>query len=299
MLSTPFGQIVTAMVTPFNAAGQIDDTAVVRLVNYLLDQGSDGIVVAGTTGESPTLSHTEKLHLFRLVRDAVGGRAKVLAGSSNYDTAESITLTREAAALGMDGALLVVPPYSRPSQEGLYRHFRAIAEAAPELPCMLYNIPGRTAQNMEADTTVRLAQDVPNIVAIKEASGNLMQCAEIVRRAPAGFALYSGDDGITLPVLAIGGVGVVSVVSHLLGRDLKAMHTAFFNGQPAEAARLHGRMLPVVRALFQPGTPSPVPLKAALNMLGLNVGAPRLPLVEATEAERTVVRNALTGYGLL
>jgi 4-hydroxy-tetrahydrodipicolinate synthase len=181
----------------------------------------------------------------------------------------------------------------------MYRHFRAIAESVPNLPCMLYNVPPRTAQNLDAATTVRLAKDVPNIVAVKEASGNLMQCAEIVASAPPGFALYSGDDGITLPMLAVGGVGVVSVTAHLVGRDMKAMHTAFFAGRTGEAACLNCKMLPVVRALFQPTTPSPVPLKAALNMLGIAVGAPRLPLVEANESESAIVRKALTDCGLL
>jgi 4-hydroxy-tetrahydrodipicolinate synthase len=299
MSTAMFGQVVTAMVTPFDGEGRIDEAGVVRLVNHLLENGSEGIVVCGTTGESPTLTHEEKLRLFRLVRDAVGGRGKVIAGSTNYNTADSIGLTKEAAEIGVDGALLVVPPYSKPSQEGMYRHFRAIAESVPNLPCMLYNVPPRTAQNLDAATTVRLAKDVPNIVAVKEASGNLMQCAEIVASASPGFALYSGDDGITLPMLAVGGVGVVSVTAHVVGRDMKAMHTAFFTGRTGEAACLNCKMLPVVRALFQPTTPSPVPLKAALNMLGIAVGAPRLPLVEANESESAIVRKALTDCGLL
>jgi 4-hydroxy-tetrahydrodipicolinate synthase len=299
MATAMFGQVLTAMVTPFDAEGRIDEAGVVRLVNHLLENGSDGIVVCGTTGESPALSHDEKLRLFRLVCETAGGRGKIIAGSTNYNTAESITLTKEAAEIGVDGALLVVPPYNKPSQEGMYRHFRAIAESVPNLPCMLYNVPPRTAQNMDAATTVRLSKDVPNILAMKEASGSMMQCAEIVANAPAEFVLYSGDDGLTLPMLAIGGVGVVSVTAHLVGKDMKAMHTAFFAGDHAEAVRLNNKMLPVVRALFQPTTPSPVPLKAALNMMGLSVGAPRLPLVEANETEQAVVRKTLTDYGLL
>jgi 4-hydroxy-tetrahydrodipicolinate synthase len=294
-----FGQVLTAMVTPFSADGQVNESATIRLVNHLLETGSDGIVVCGTTGESPTLTHEEKLRLFRLVKETVGTRGTVLAGTGGNNTAESIALTREAAEIGVDGALLVVPPYNRPSQEGLYQHFRAIAQSVPNLKCMLYNVPGRTAQNMDAATTARLARDVPNIVATKEASGNLMQCAEIVAAAPASFALYSGDDGLTLPMLAVGGVGVVSVTAHLVGRDMKAMCRAFCEGRLDEAAALNGKMLPIVRACFQPTTPSPVPLKAGLNLLGQEVGGVRLPLVEANEKERATIRAALTDYGLL
>ena len=294
-----FGQVLTAMVTPFDANGKVDPHAAAQLVTTLLDNGSDGIVVSGTTGESPTLTHEEKLNLFRLVKETVGTRGKVIAGTGGNDTASSIALTREAAEIGVDGALLVVPYYSKPSQEGLYRHFKAIAESVPELPCMLYNVPPRTSQNLEAATTARLAHDVSNIVAVKEASGNLMQCAEIYRAAPAGFALYSGDDGMTLPMLAVGGVGVVSVTAHIVGKDIKAMHAAFFAGRLEEAARLNAKMLPLVRACFQPTTPSPAPVKAALNLLGHNVGGLRLPLVECNEKERDIVRTALVEYGLL
>src|SRR5690348_1819029 len=199
-----FGQVLTAMVTPFTESGAVDEEGVVRLTEHLLNNGSDGIVVCGTTGESPTLSHDEKLGLFHLVKKTVGKRGSVIAGTGGNDTAASIALTREAAEIGVDGALLVVPPYNRPSQEGMYQHFRAIANSVPDLPCILYNVPGRTAQNMDAWTTARLAHDVNNIVAVKEASGNLVQCAEIVASAPQGFALYSGDDGLALPMLAVG-----------------------------------------------------------------------------------------------
>jgi 4-hydroxy-tetrahydrodipicolinate synthase len=299
MSAAIFGQVLTAMVTPFDAAGRIDTQATFRLVDHLLENGSDGIVVCGTTGESPTLTHDEKLLLFRLVKERVGSRGKVIAGTGGNDTASSIALTQEAAEIGVDGALLVVPPYNRPSQEGLYQHFRAIAESAPQLSCVLYNVPSRTAQNLEAATTVRLARDVANIVAIKEATSNLVQCAEIVATAPPDFALYSGDDGLTLPMLAVGGVGVVSVTAHLVGRDMKRMHTAFFAGNTGEAACLNCKMLPIVRACFQSTTPSPAPLKAGLNMLGLDVGGLRLPLVEANEKERGVMRAALADYKLL
>jgi 4-hydroxy-tetrahydrodipicolinate synthase len=207
----PWGQVITAMATPFDSSGAIDEAGVRRLANHLLANGSDGIVVCGTTGESPTLTHEEKLRLFRLVKEEVGSRGSVIAGTGGYDTRTSVELTEEAAEIGVDGALLVVPPYNKPSQEGLYQHFRAIAQSVPRLPCLLYNVPGRTAQNLDAKTTIRLATDVVNIVATKEASGNLMQIAEIVAGAPPDFAVYSGDDGLTLPILAVGGVGVVSV----------------------------------------------------------------------------------------
>jgi 4-hydroxy-tetrahydrodipicolinate synthase len=299
MAAAIFGQVLTAMVTPFDAHGQINESGVERLVEHLLANGSDGIVVCGTTGESPTLSHAEKLRLFRLVKQVAGSRGTVIAGTGGNDTAASIALTQEAVETGVDGALLVVPPYNKPSQEGLYQHFKAIATSVPNLRCVLYNVPPRTAQNMDAATTIRLAKDVPNIVATKEAAGNLVQCAEIVADAPTEFAVYSGDDGMTLPLLAVGGVGVVSVTSHLVGKDIKAMHTAFFAGQLAEAVRLNGKMLPMLRACFQPTTPSPVPLKAALSLLGLDVGGVRLPLVEANARELEIVKTALAAYGML
>ncbi len=308
MRQAVWGQVLTAMVTPFDAQGQIDEQATIGMVNHLLNNGSDGIVVAGTTGESPTLSHDEKLRLFQLVKEVadarvrgygVGTRGKVIAGTGGNDTAASIRLTQEAAKLGVDGALLVVPPYNKPSQEGLYQHFKAIASAVPDLPCMLYNVPPRTAQNMDAVTTVRLANDVPNIVATKEAANNLVQTAEIVGGTADNFSVYSGDDGLTLPLLSVGGVGVVSVTAHLVGRDMKALCTAFVAGHLDEAARLNVKMLPILRACFQPTTPSPAPLKAALNMLGLNAGGLRLPLVDAADREKEIVRAALANYGLL
>lgn len=299
MANAIFGQVLTAMVTPFNADGSINDAGVVAVVNHLLENGSDGIVVCGTTGESPTLSHAEKLRLFRLVKQTAGKRGTVIAGTGGNDTAASLELTKEAAEIGVDGALLVVPPYNKPSMEGLYQHFKAIANSAPNLPCMLYNVPGRTAQNMDAATTARLAKDVPNVVAMKEASGNLVQMAEIIADAPADFAVYSGDDGLTLPLLAVGGVGVVSVTSHLVGKKMKEMHGAFFAGDLARAACLNAQMLPILKACFQSTTPSPVPLKAGLNRLGVNVGGVRLPLVEANSKEREIIFSAMERTGLI
>ena len=293
-----WGQVITAMATPFDAQGRIDEASVGRLVDHLFENGSDGLVVCGTTGESPTLSHDEKLQMFRLAKQAARGRGPIIAGTGGNNTAETVKLSREAAEIGVDALLLVAPYYNKPSQEGMYQHFRAAAEAV-RIPVMLYNVPPRTSCNIEAATVLRLARDVKNIVAVKEASSNLVQVSEICAGAPEGFSVYSGEDGIVLPTLAVGGVGVVSVTSHVVGRDLKAMHTAFFNGDYREAARLHGKMLPVVKALFQPTTPSPAPVKAAMNMLGVPVGGLRLPLVEANENEKAIVRKALADYGLI
>ena len=293
-----WGRVLTAMVTPFHDTGDVDEGGVARLVDYLLENGSDGLVVSGTTGESPTLSAEEKLRLFQLVKDAARGRGAVVAGTGGNSTAESIALTQEAAQRGVDGILLVTPYYNKPSQEGLYRHFRSVAESV-DLPVMLYNVPPRTSVNMEADTVLRLGRDVSNIVAVKEASGNLTQATDIIAGAPPGFRLYSGEDAVTLPLLALGGYGVVSVTSHIVGNDLQSMHQAFLAGNTTRAAQLHAKMMPIVKACFQPTTPSPAPVKAAVNMLGVPVGPVRLPLVDANEKEREILRAALSEYGLL
>lgn len=290
-----WGPVVTAMVTPFKENLEVNYDAAQALAELLVQTGSTGLVVSGTTGESPTLSHEEKVTLFREVKNAVGNRAAVLAGTSTYDTAESVRLSQDAERAGVDGLLLVAPYYNRPSQEGLYQHFKTIAQAV-DLPAMIYNIPGRTGVNVEPVTLLRLAE-ISNVVAVKEASGNLNQMSEIAAGAPDGFLMYSGDDSLTLPLLAVGGVGVVSVAAHIVGRDIRRMCEAFFAGQVREAAHLHHKMLPLFKALFC--TTNPVPLKAALNMLGANVGGVRLPLVEANDREKEIVRKALQDYGLL
>lgn len=290
-----WGPVVTAMVTPFNENLEVNYDAAQALAELLVQTGSTGLVVSGTTGESPTLTHEEKVTLFRKVKEAVGNRAAVIAGTGSYDTAESVHLSQEAERVGVDGLLLVAPYYNRPSQEGLYQHFKTIAHAV-DLPVMIYNIPGRTGVNVEPATLLRLAE-INNIVAVKEASGNLNQMSEICASAPDGFLVYSGDDSLTLPLLAVGGVGVVSVASHVVGRDIQRMCEAFLAGQVQEAAKLHHRMLPLFKALFC--TTNPVPVKAALNMMGANVGGVRLPLVEANEKEKEIVRKALRDYGLL
>lgn len=284
-----FGRVLTAMATPFDPSGAVHWTEVARLARHLIDNGSDGIVVAGTTGESPTLSDEEKIRLFRAVKEAVGGRAKVVAGTGTYDTKHSIHLSQEAERAGADGLLLVNPYYNRPSQDGLYAHFRAIAESV-RLPCMLYNIPGRTGVNCAPETIARLAE-IPNIVAVKEATGNLDQASDIRRRTKDDFLIYSGDDSLTLPILSVGGTGVVSVASHLVGRDIQEMVRAYERGDVRKALALHLRLLPLFKVLFI--TSNPVPLKAALNMRGFAVGIPRLPLVEATPKEKEQIQAVL------
>lgn len=291
----PFGRVITAMVTPFDARGDVDYDEAGRLAQYMSGHGNDGLVVAGSTGESVTLSSDEKLGLFRAVQKAVGGRTKVLAGVGSPSTADTVALVRQASETGVDGLLVVTPAYNKPSQEGLYRHFKAVAEATA-LPIMLYNVPGRTSSNMEAETVLRLA-DLPNIVALKEA-GRVEQAAEVIRGAPDGFAVYSGADENNLSILALGGVGVVSVIGHVVGDDLQKMHQAFFSGDWETVRRLHLKTLPMTRAMFS--APNPVPTKTALSMLDvLPSSRVRLPLVEANERERAAIHAALKDYGLL
>ncbi|RPF46875.1 4-hydroxy-tetrahydrodipicolinate synthase [Thermodesulfitimonas autotrophica] len=291
-----FGRVLTAMVTPFDKDGSLNLAQAKKLARYLVENGSDGLVVAGTTGESPTLTKEEKIALFEAVVEEVGGKATVIAGTGSYSTADSIALTRAAEKAGADGVMLVAPYYNKPSQEGLYRHFRAVAEST-SLPVMLYNIPGRTAVNVLPATVARLAKDVPNIKAIKEASGSLDQVSELRRVLPDDFAIYSGDDALTLPVLAVGGKGVVSVVAHIAGKRLQEMINAYASGNVTLAAKIHKELFPLIKGMFI--TTNPVPVKAALNLLGMNVGAPRLPLVEATAEEKERLSQLLRDAGLL
>ncbi|WEG11569.1 4-hydroxy-tetrahydrodipicolinate synthase [Pullulanibacillus sp. KACC 23026] len=277
-----FGRMLTAMVTPFDQEGHLDVTKIKGLVDHLINTGTEGLVVAGTTGESPTLSHEEKIELFKRVIDAAEGRVPVIAGTGSNNTNASINLTKEAETLGVDGIMLVAPYYSKPNQEGLYRHFEAIATSV-HLPVMIYNIPGRSAVNISTDTIVRLAQ-IDNITCVKEASGDLDQMAQIIEKAPDDFILYTGDDGLTLPTLAIGGYGVVSVASHVIGRELSGLIQAFQEGRLSEAAAEHRRLLPLMRQLFV--EPSPVPIKTLLNGLDIKVGGVRLPLVPLTDEAR-------------
>ncbi|MEH7011350.1 4-hydroxy-tetrahydrodipicolinate synthase [Neobacillus niacini] len=290
-----FGQVLTAMVTPFDQHGEIDYNATRTLVNYLIANGTDGLVVAGTTGESPTLTTEEKIALFKFVVEVSAGRVHVIAGTGSNNTRASISLTKQAEEAGVDGIMLVTPYYNKPSQEGLFQHFKAIAEAT-SLPVMLYNIPGRSVVNMSVETIVRLSE-ISNIVTVKEASGNLDAMAEIISRTPDDFTLYSGDDGLTLPVLAIGGAGVVSVASHIIGNEMQEMITQFKNGRVQEAAASHRSLLPIMKALF--AAPNPTPVKTALNMQGVQVGDVRLPMVPLNEEEKSALKNFLPAKALV
>ena len=278
------GRLLTAMVTPFAPDGSVDYEAAQRLAFALLDSGSDGLVVAGTTGESPTLTHEEKLRLYAEVKSAVGERGAIIAGTGTNSTAASIELTREAEQTGVDGVLLVVPYYNKPTQEGLARHFEAIA-AATKLPCIPYNVPSRTSGNMTAETTVRLSQ-IDNIVGIKEASNDLEQNRRIIEGAAEGFRVWSGSDEDTLPILELGGYGAVSVISHLVGRQVRGMIDDSTAGRAEEATSTHERLLSLIDALFI--VANPIPVKYALGQLGCSVGGLRLPLCEpdATTGER-------------
>ena len=292
---TDFGRVITAMVTPLDSEGNVNYAIAEKLAIYLAEHGSDGIVVCGTTGESPTISWDEEYELFKVVLNAVRGKAKVLAGTGSNSTKEAIEATQKAAKLGLDGSLQVVPYYNKPTQDGLYAHFRAIAQAC-DLPMMLYNIPGRTGQMMEAETSIRLAA-ISNIVAIKEASGNLEVASQIRRSTPADFAIYAGDDALTLPMLAVGGTGIVSVASHLIGSDLQQMIQEFQLGHHAVALSIHLRRLPLFKGLFCAS--NPIPLKAALNLQGWSVGGCRLPLTELSSDSLNFLKTLLQEQNLL
>ncbi len=284
-----FGRVSTAMVTPFDNKGNIDFGKTAKLIDYLIETGTDSLVVSGTTGESPTLSTEEKVALFEYVVKVVNKRIPVIAGTGSNNTYASIHLTKKAEAAGVDAIMLVAPYYNKPNQEGLYQHFKSVAEATT-LPCMIYNVPGRTVTNIHPETVIRLSE-IPNIVAVKEASGNLNAMTKIIANTPEDFDLYSGDDGLTLPVLSIGGAGVVSVASHIIGRDIQQMIEHFYAGEVGEAAKIHQKLLPVIEGLFL--TPSPAPLKTALQIKGMSVGSVRLPLVPMNEVERNTLINLL------
>ena len=291
---TELGRLFTAMVTPFDKEGRVDYEQMKRLSLALLDSGSDGLVVSGTTGERSTLTDEEQFKLFAAVKEAVGGRGTVMAGTGSNCTREGVDLTREAERIGVDAILLVVPYYNKPTQEGLFAHFKTIAQATT-LPCILYNVPSRTVTNLAPDTVIRLSK-IDNIVGIKEASGNLDQIAKIINGTGKDFIVYSGNDGDTFPVIAMGGYGVISVVSHLVGNQVREMIQKLVSGKLSEAAAIHHRLLPLINTLFV--VSNPIPIKYALNHVGFRVGKPRLPLTEPDEKSASVIEATLKNYSI-
>jgi 4-hydroxy-tetrahydrodipicolinate synthase len=284
-----FGRILTAMVTPFNDDFSVNYDAAANLAKYLIENGSNGLVVAGSTGESATLSVEEKLKLFTTVLNAVGDKATVIAGTGSNDTMASLKLTQAAEKLGVHGAMLVGPYYNKPPQEGYYQHFKKIADNT-KLPLIIYNVPGRTSSNILPGTIARLAE-LKNVVAVKEASGNLEQVAEIVRTTPKDFMVYSGDDSLTLPILSVGGVGIISVAAHIVGNRMQEMISAFTDNDLIKAQAIQSELLPFFRLMFI--TTNPIPIKTAINLIGQNGGSFRLPLIPPTSNELEQIKNGM------
>ncbi len=283
---------MTAMVTPFTDDGEVDLEQAKKLALALLYSGSEGLVIVGTTGESPVLKLEEELRLFFEIKKVVGDKGTVIAGTGSNNTAEAIHTTREAEKIGVDGCLLVVPYYNKPPQGGLYQHFKAIAEST-RLPCILYNVPSRTATNLAAETTIGLSY-IDNIIGIKEASGDMEQVAKIINGAKEDFLVWSGNDADTLPILRLGGYGVVSVASHLVGKQIKRMIYSFLKGKTDKAHQINGELQQLFKDLFV--VSNPIPVKYALNYLGFNVGKPRLPLIEPDEKTATLIEETLKNY---
>jgi len=286
------GRVITAMVTPMKSDGSVDYEQAKKLALALINSGSEGLVVVGTTGESPVLKHDEERQLFIEIKKAVGDKGSVIAGTGSNNTAEALEFTRDAEKIGVDACLLVVPYYNKPTQEGLYEHFRTIAEST-SLPCIPYNVPSRTVTNLSAETTIKLSH-VKNIVGIKEASGNLEQITKIISGAKEGFKVWSGNDSDTLPMLAVGGYGVISVISHLVGKQVNDMIYSFIKGDTQKAAAIHRNLLPLVNAMFI--VSNPIPVKYAVNLVGFNAGKPRLPLLEPDDKTAVVIRETLKKY---
>ena len=286
------GRLLTAMVTPFDEKGAVDFEQAKKLAHALLDSGSDGVVLSGTTGESPTLTTDEKMRLFSEVKQSVGDKGVVIAGTGTYSTAESIELSQEAEKQGVDGLLLVVPYYNKPPQEGIYQHFKAIA-GKTNLPCIVYNIIGRTGVNMTDETTIRLSQ-IDNIIGTKEASGDMNQIARIIQGSAPDFKVWSGDDNQTFLIMSMGGYGVVSVVSHLVGNQIKHMIGLLLEGDIEGAASEHRRLLPIFLGMFVES--NPIPVKYAVNHVGLKVGEPRLPLVPPSEKAVAQIEKLLDEF---
>jgi 4-hydroxy-tetrahydrodipicolinate synthase len=283
------------MITPFKDDERVDYEGAQQLALKLLDCGNEGLVVSGTTGESPTLSKQEKLDLFKAIKDAVGEKGWVFAGTGSNSTIESARLTAEASKLGVDGIMAVTPYYNKPNQEGLFQHFKTVA-GATDLPVILYNVPGRTGVNMLPETVARLA-GIPNITALKEACGNMDQVSALMTMIPDNFLIYSGDDSMTLPIMAVGGYGVISVASHVAGKMMNKMIYSYLKGWIEEAGQIHRRLFPLYKAMFV--TTNPIPVKKAVSLLGLPAGKPRLPLVEATPEETRVIKKAMENLELI
>lgn len=286
------GRLLTAMVTPFDDKGAVNYKQARKLALALLNSGSDGLVVAGTTGECPTLSREEKLRLFSEVKAAVGKKGTVVAGTGSYNTKESVELTKEAEKIGVDAVLLVVPYYNKPTQQGLKEHFKAIANGT-NLPCILYNVPSRTITSLSAETVIELSR-IDNIVGLKEANSDLVHMARILDGVKKDFLLYSGNDSDTFPIVSIGGYGVISVASHLVGVQIGDMIAKTVGGKLSRAAAIHRNLLPLVNALFV--VSNPIPIKYALNSVGFHVGKPRLPLTPPDEKSAAAIEAALKRY---
>jgi 4-hydroxy-tetrahydrodipicolinate synthase len=286
------GRLITAMVTPFNGKGEVDYKQAQKLARALIKSGSDGLVITGTTGERPTVTDEEQLKLFAAVREAIGNKGTIIAGTGGNCTRESIKITREAEKLGVDAALLIVPYYNKPTQEGMYQHFKVIAEST-SLPCILYNVPARTVTNLAPETALRLSH-IKNVVGIKEASGNMEQVAKIIQGARKDFLVWSGNDGDTFPIMAMGGYGIISVASHLVGRQIKDMIEYTVRGNMKEAAAIHLNLLPLINALFV--VSNPIPVKYALNHVGFRVGQCRLPLTDPDDKSKAAIEATLKNY---
>ena len=291
----PFGRVVTAMITPFNDDGEIDLNVAAKLAKYLSINGSDGIVVCGTTGESPTLSWHEQIDLLKTVKQSVGNTTKVLAGTGSNSTAEAVEATKTAYEAGADGALVVAPYYNKPPQEGLIRHFEKIANSAPDLPIMLYNIPGRTGCSIDPKT-VRTLIKSPNIICIKAASGTTEEVTNLRLLCGSDLSIYCGDDALLLPMMSVGASGVVSVASHLVGPNIKKLIEKFISGDVCSALRYHESLQPLFKALFS--TTNPIPVKAALQIQGWKVGNPRSPLVPLNHQMKQELSSVLKNLGI-
>lgn len=292
-----FGRLLTAMVTPFNADGSVNYEKAADLAEWLINNGSDGLVVAGSTGEAATMSAEEKLELFRVVVNRINKRVPVIAGTGSNNTADSVKMTKMAEAMGVDGALIVGPYYNKPTQEGFYQHFAAVAQSTG-LPIIVYNVPGRTASNISPAIVARLAADFDNIVAIKEAAGNVAQVAELYSVLPEEFTIYSGDDGLIIPFMSVGATGLISVLSNIGGGILQDVMQAYEDGRVREAAKLNARMVPLANAMFI--ETNPIPVKAAVTLVtGIDAGQPRLPLTPMEPANKAKMVAVLQEYGLV